>query len=333
MLPLPERRTNDRFTGPILLVVLLVGCAGSPSSTQDGMVTWVDERGRVRYSTAPEGKTEERSIDEEDPDRLRATPSDPESPADPVYNERRYPDGDKVVEGRDNLYYSWFGADGRIYNTPYALAEEKQARVSKPEQRPDLSQALVTHKGDISATGYEPSARAREIFGLDGAGGRLSDFASHCCASLPRLESLRLTRESGGLGVFLGDDDPHHRFSTGESRFVLVRLEDIRKGAMLRIRSFIQEGVFLPSVVFLDRDMAPVRLVTDITFDFTPETWSRYGYLEAFLALSERDDEHWLVVFTDEQDRQSGTIIADESGIPTKTIQHSGTGSLLLNLR
>ena len=323
----------SRIGAVLAALLILAGCARDTSPDEAGMRAWVDERGQVRYSPIPGKKPED---EEPAPDSRDAAQGNgdngdgKEQPSDPVYNLENFPPADEATDQDEELYYTWRDAEGRVYNTPYSLSEEKIARVSRPEKQRAASSARVTRKGDQDAPDYNPSAEAKQVLGLDESAGRLELFAADCCSELPRLETFRLTPDQG-VGIRLRKDDVTHRFSTGTSRFALIRLPQEAGNSLMRLRSFVRDGAFLPNLVFLDANFEPVRLVTDIAFDFSPETWSRYAFLEAFVSLGVEPGERWAVVFTRERDLGGTTSITGEDGTTT-IVDHSPTGSLEITI-
>ena len=313
----------------LAFVLVLGGCAGGPSPEESGMRAWVDERGQVRYRSVEDEKRG-MAKNEQDASGKDAGASAEKSPTHPVYNLENFPAAEETVKEDEQLYYTWRDAEGRVHNTPYSLSEEKVSRVSTPETKQKASSARITRKDDAGAPDYNPSAEAKQILGLEDAAGRLDLFAENCCSTLPRIETFRLTSEQG-VGISLNEEDHVHRFSTGESRFALIRIPRDQEGSLLRVRSFIRDGAFVPNMVFLDGDFEPVRLVTDIAFEFSPETWSRYGFLEALVPLDAQPSERWLVVFTREQDLGATTTITQGDGDRT-IVDHSPTGSLKLTI-
>lgn len=93
---------------------------------------------------------------------------------------------------------------------------------------------------------------------------------------------------------------------------------------VVRLRSYAGKGVFVPSVVFLDSELSPVRLVTDLVSDFEPENWHRRGYLEARIPVFAAKEERWMLVFTRARDLEGQTVIETRRG-PLK-IPHVSTG-------
>ena len=96
------------------------------------------------------------------------------------------------------------------------------------------------------------------------------------------------------------------------------------------MRSYASNGVFIPSVVFLDSELTPVRLVTDLVSDFEPENWHRRGYLEVRISVSVSQKERWMLIFTRDEDAEGQTVIDTRRG-PRK-IPHAGVGEIGLYL-
>jgi len=316
----------SRIGAVLMALLILAGCARETSPDEAGMRAWVDERGQVRYSPLPDKNPERAEKSPEAQDAAR-NGGEEKPPSHPVYNLENFPAADKAAKEDEELYYTWRDAEGQVHNTPYSLSEEKIARVSRPEkEQKTASSARVTRKDDADAPDYDPSAEAKRILGLDDGGGRLEVFADNCCSSLPQMESFQLMPDQA-VWARLNEDSAIHRFSTGASRFALIRLPADEADSLLRVRTFIRDGAFLPNLIFLDENFEPVRLVTDIAFDFSPETWSRYAFLEAFVPLAGHSGERWLVIFTRERDLNGTTTITDGAG-DTTVVDHSPTGSL-----
>ena len=89
------------------------------------------------------------------------------------------------------------------------------------------------------------------------------------------------------------------------------------------------EGMFVPSVAFLDASFAPVRIVTDLVASYVPESWYQYGYLHAYIPVFPSRGERWMVIFTRGADLAGQTVIEDKYG--PKAIPHTRTGELSLS--
>ena len=332
----PSAAVSDPLRLALLVLVALItaGCAsGAADGTKGGMRAWVDERGQVRYTPASEEAPDTSGDAGEGADSGRTETAGTEGASHPEFNLEQYPDAGEQDSGRESgeLFYSWRDAQGRVHNTPYLYGEEALGQVMREPEPVRASEARVTTSGAAAAPGFRRNSEAAAILGVgEGSGTRLDVFAQHCCRDLPRLDYHRLERERT-LSVSLGDGAGVYRFATGESRFALVRLPPEPERSLLRIRSFIRDGgFFLPNAVFLDGGFRPVRMVTDIVMEYSPETWRRYGQLEARLAIRPDSGERWLVVFTRSEDLESTTGVGQEG--QRRRLTHEPTGSLSLRL-
>ncbi len=330
-------RASDgtRFVMPavVLAALLAGGCASDSGEAQSGMRTWVDERGQVRYSPAPATGSEQSGDGDqgETPDSGADNPATEDDPAHPLFNLQNFPDASNQSPDKERLFYSWRDAEGRVFNTPYLYEEESMGRVMREREAEDASEARVTTRETNAAPGFRADSRAAAVLGLgEGSRNRLDAFAERCCEGLPRLEYYELTPERR-LSVGIDEDTAVHRFSSGRSRFALVRLPGDGAHSLLRVRSYIREGgFFFPNAVFLDGGFQPLRLVTDLVLEYSPETWRRYGYMEARLPLRPDSGERWVVLFSRAADLETSTAVGGE-GRRTR-LNHREQGSLALGL-
>lgn len=316
----------------LMAAVLMAGCASSGSSGESGgMRAWVDERGQVRYSPAPEGASGQSGGPDEAAESGEAPATESDESQHPVFNLQNFPDADRQSDEPERLFYSWRDAEGRVFNTPYLYKEESMARVMSDPETPKASEARVTIAGEAPAPGFRRNSEAAALMGLgEDSQNRLDAFAENCCQGLPRLDYYELKAERS-LSLSLGKEASTHRFSTGESRFALVRLPDESSRTLLRVRSFVRDnGFFAPSAVFLDGRFRPLRLVTDLVLEYTPETWRRYGTMAARLALRPDAGERWVVLFTRNADLETSTAVGEKGR--RSRLTHKAGGSLALSL-
>lgn len=341
LLPLPISRSaaGSDWLGPVLLALMVLvtgGCAtGSSDASSGGMRAWVDERGQVRYTPSARENSASGADSQPETDSgsgSAASPSGQEE-AHPEFNQQQYPDAGEQAKNSnpDELFYSWRNAEGRVFNTPYLYEEEAMGRVMRDEEPMRASQARTTTSEAVNAPGFQPDSEAATILGVgEGARNRLDVFSEQCCRDLPRLEFQQLEPERT-LPVSLTDEAGVYDFSTGKSRFSLVRLPQAPEQSLLRVRSFIRNGGFLvPNAVFLDGGFRPVRMVTDMVMEYSPETWRRYGYMAARLAMRPESGERWLVLFTRFDDLESSTEVGKEQ--QRRRLTHEPAGSLSLRL-
>lgn len=347
---------SKRFGSQVVLLALsgslLVGCqsAGGPSSGTQEYFTWVDDQGRVQQSPIirePEEAAREETASAESNDGVPAgtvassaqSGSPTEQAADSEFNLENYPDGDQLERdgyirpGEPQPYFSWRDAEGNIrvsYYQPDTRSAVEKGRIKPPVQ---LTPASIYQQGGVaepeaSREGGDPDAFA--VLGIEQAEqSYLEQWAARCCTELETgaVEQWHSGRE---FGLTLDEASPVHRFASGDSPYVLVQLPagEAETGFILRLRSFARDGLFVPSVAFLDRDMRPARIVTDLVAEFTPESWHRRGFLEAFIPVFPEHGERWLVIFTRDEDVRGQTVIEDERG--PRAISHVTRGELSL---
>ncbi|MDO6823438.1 MalM family protein [Marinobacter sp. 1_MG-2023] len=295
---------------------LLAGCqvGGSTVSDREGYFTWVDEQGRVRYS--PKGEPER-------------------SPDSTEFTSANYPDAEElrrkgyVREEDGQPYFTWRDSEGNVRTTYYRPETPKDDKQEGDETPAGNTPATVYRAGDMhlaieTVDGRDPDAFA--ILGIEESSkGYLEHFSDTCCQAMD-AQDHESWQEGREFGIRLTDDSPVHQFLTGASPYQLIALPrgDKFKARILRLRSYASKGVFVPSVVFLDSELNPVRLVTDLVSDFEPENWHRLGYLEARIPVLVSKEERWMVLFTRRQDLEGQTVIETRHG-PRK-IPHINTG-------
>ncbi|MGF2735125.1 MalM family protein [Marinobacter sp. DUT-1] len=334
----------------VALAAALAGCqiGGSPASEREGYFTWVDEQGRVRYSPIPEKTSAEGHDNEAGPDAVtQDADSSGQEPAKPPalqpeeeYTLDNYPDAEQLARdgyvrpGEPRPYFTWRDAEGNIrvsYYTPDTRTDVQKGRVQPPVE---ITSASIHQPGaapvpEAPVEGYDPDAMA--ILGVDEEASFFSQFAVSCCQNLSTVE--RQSWISGReFEVNIGDASDRHDFATGTSPFALVALPDARQHPdfVFRLRSFVRDGLFVPSLAFLDEELRPVRVVTDMAMGFEPESWHSRAYLQAWIPAFPARGERWMVIFTRSDDLRNQTVV--ETGQGPKPIPHVSTGELGLEL-
>jgi len=331
---------------PLLLATSLAGCqiGGSVVSEREGYFTWVDEQGRVRYSPIagatgeePEQPTgEEGGTDAAAPAPAGTGPK-PELREETEYTLENYPDAGQLEKdgyvrpGERQPYFTWRDAEGNVrvdYYQPDTRSDRQKGLVAPPVR---ITEARVYHAGPDTADrapvpGHDPDAFT--ILGIEPAiSDYFSRFSEACCESMDirHRESWQSGRE---FGIALTESSQVHPFLTGPSPYQVVELPgpDRIDSFVMRLRSYARNGVLVPSLVFLDDQMKPLRLVTDLVMDFEPENWRRRGYLEAWIPAFPARGERWMVVFTRAEDLSGQTVIETPSG-PRK-IPHVSEGAI-----
>ncbi|MGC8119244.1 MalM family protein [Marinobacter sp. VGCF2001] len=342
-----------RYTGVavcFLGLALLAGCQGSGIAEREGYFSWVDEQGRVRYSRIPDSQGQsdgglpsgaEGIADAGDDNTESASRPEAERGAaaklqeDLEYTTENYPDGEALAKkgfirpGQRQPYFTWRDADGIVrvsYYTPDMRTEEQKTGDKPPVV---LSDARVYLPGSVAdhkpVPGHDPDAFA--ILGIEAPENFFPEFSKTCCQALPARE-FQQWQEGREFGVRFDDNSPSYNFSTGESPYRLIALPSSTfvPGFVMRLRSYAHNGVLIPSLAFLDKNLRPVRIVTDLVLDYEPENWRRRGYLEGWIPAFPGQGERWLVIFTRPEDLAEQTVIQAES-MP-KAIPHTPVGEL-----
>lgn len=327
------------LTAPLLTALLLAGCqsSGAPVGERDGYFSWVDEQGRVQYTRIPDAERESArpkagrgSSTESNSDSAKVLEEETE------YTLENFPDGDELAStgnvrpGDRQPYFTWRDADGNVrvsYYTPDARSGVEKGLFATPVE---LTPASVLHRPEHLYTepveGHDPDAFA--ILGIDQEPEHeFAGFARSCCEQLSE-RTTQQWQEGREFAVRLEPGAPEHDFNSGRSPFQLIALPPATSAPafVARLRSYAHNGVVVPSLAFLDRDFRPVRLVTDMVLDYTPETWRQRGYLEAWVPVFPGQGERWLVVFTKAQDLDGQTVIETRDG--PKAISHVRFGEL-----
>lgn len=336
------------------LTVFLSGCqlpGGKTSGAKDGYFTWVDEQGQVRQTVIPDKESPTEGAQGKNDDKARPADSTPEAPDSPgrrhsEFNLENYPDGDALAErgyirpGDPEPYFSWRDDQGRVrvsYYRPDTRTAVEKGDIKPPLEITEASiyQATTTPENPDLPEGADAFAAA--VLGLDkGEAPFFERWTSACCDSLERSGYVEW-QAGREFGVNLESDSPTHDFITGKSHYRLVRLppslqdQQTEGGSpvndfILRLRSFDQKGLLVPSVAFLDDEFRPLRLVTNLVAEYIPESWSRHGHLRAYIPVFPGRGERWMLIFTTSEDLEGQTVIDTRYG--PHAIRHRLTGQL-----
>ncbi len=350
----------------LLAAALVAGCqvGGSNVSEREGYYTWVDEQGRVRYSPIV-AKPEQPTSDA--PATAAASPDAPASPdaepseqktgsaeaegearsstTDPEFNLANYPDGNQLAKdgyvrpGERQPYFTWRDAQGNLrvsYYRPDTRSDVEKGRAPAPIE---LTPASVYHDGpdlEPAQPSEQGSPDAFAVLGIDGGGNYFERFREFCCQALETQDAVEW-QQGREFGVFITEQSPTHNFLTGASPYQMIDLASVAEDPdfVLRLRSYAHNGVYVPSLAFLDRSFQPVRLVTDLVMPYEPETWSRRGFLEAWVPVFPSQGERWLVLFSRNSDLTGQTVIETGPGgteRSPKVIPHAAKGELGLKM-
>ncbi len=322
----------NRFStlAPIILVLMITGCQGTPVvAPDDRYFTWVDELGRVRYSPMTDAEEPVEASSE----AIRASGETPGS-GDAEYTLDKYPDADQLAEdgyvrpGARQPYYTWRDAQGNVRVSYYRPETGPDQPSGHQESATEITPARVYRAGDQGGVGPDADPEALAILGIEAdSPDYLEAFSRSCCRHLDTSDH-DVWQEGREFAIHITEDTQVYRFHTGPSRFRILSLPGVsRRGDFIMVlRSYNRKGVFVPSLAFLDSNMVPVRLVTDLVASYQPGNWHRRGYLEARVPVFPGSGERWLVIFTRNEDMQGQTLVETEQG--TLVIPHADTGEL-----
>ncbi|GAA4651509.1 MalM family protein [Kistimonas scapharcae] len=272
-----------------------------------------------------------------------------------------YVDAD-ALEGRGFVrsengqpYYTWTDAEGRIQNT--AITTEQRAQAFKRPKLPgigsrshDFTDGNELLLKELPAPVSKNIALSPELAGILDADReqrrrpqRARDaelakaFSDGCCIQMD-------VRNFEKLGVDQAKYDEFNRFTplfdfpTGMSYYSGYVIPDDKPSSAIRVRSFSNQDVMYPSLLFLDSARRPTRLVTDAIYRLNPETWHSYAYIEGIVAINPRLGERYVVVMTTEEALHQQTLdnkpfarpldmapVVAEEGMVIR--QHASTGS------
>lgn len=324
----------------ICLVVAMAGCqfSGPDSSAgREGYFTWVDEQGRVRHTPIPKAAADGDEEAEEGGDTREDSASEE---VDDEFNLENYPDGNQLEKdgyirpGEPQPYFTWRDAEGNFrvsYYQPDTRSAVEKGRIKPPVQ---LTQASIHQPGEKSGgtglpEGADPEAMA--VLAIEpGTESFFAQWSRECCRSLDKTEAVEW-QQGREFGIDMDATVPVHPFSTGDSPYRLVRLPsaETHNDFILHLRSFANDGVFVPSVAFLDASFEPSRIVTDLVAEFVPESWHSLGYLHAYIPVFPGRGERWMVIFTRDDDLARQTVVEGKYG--PEVISHTRTGELGLS--
>jgi maltose operon substrate-binding protein precursor MalM len=315
-----------------LAAALLLGCQLSgekPAGADEEYFTWVDEQGQVRQTVIPRTKP---SAGQEGPPP--ETPAQPADDSHEEYNLKNYPDGNALAErgfirpGDPEPYFTWRDALGNVRVSYYR--PDTRTALEKGEVEPpiELAEASIYQASTAPANGDLPADAdplAAAVLGLDDSVAPYFErWAAACCEELDRSDPVEWESERE-FGVDITDASPTHEFITGTSHYRLVSLPEARD-FVVRLRSYDQKGLFLPSLAFLDTEFRSLRLVTEMVTEFTPESWSRHGYLNFNVPVFPSRGERWLLIHTTSKAAAGQTVIETRYG--PRAIPHQRTGEL-----
>ncbi len=229
-----------------------------------------------------------------------------------------------VAPAKPQRFYTVIDSDGSFRNIPYP----EDAQITTQSQvQPVLPESFQIVAKEQVLEGVNPKMQADsyavELFGLDSKKREIDIVADHCCEALKTFDRVEFDLSEGNL-LEINERDYSYQFGLGASLLRILSLPDMEEELTFGIRTYAGPKVFYPSVLVLDEEFKPQRLIQDIVYVYEPENWFRYGYLEGFFKV-DLARSRYLVIFTTKDDERKRTVV---EGIEDRPIvmNHAGMG-------
>lgn len=310
-----------------------LGLPQAPSESKRRYFTWVDANGILQNSFYAD-----RSLLSSGSEVLLST-----GQLSSAYIDADELEGRKYRrEGDDGQYFTWVDEQGRMQNSrlnprvssgsgsesgAIEFTEGRQIKFAKkPVRLPHLD-------------GQRTAAMTALLVGSGQAEGLYAELADRCCSQLPDADFTELFAEEPRFEV-LNRFSPRLDFPMGRSYYAAVKLPKTRTRYGLRVRSFANKQVVYPSLLFLDAQKRPTRLVSDAVYQLHAETWSHYAFIEGVVQIAPAARERYVLVLTTDEDRRLTTLdnkpfkrplqkaVVDEDGMQVHA--HAEVGSFEL---
>ena len=215
-----------------------------------------------------------------------------------VVNEADFVDGDELLEGRlsgdsQQPFFITRDPDGNESITFYSPSLAQEAKLLS-ERKLEYSKATIYRPEDQDGVYYGDLPEQAEPIAvqiLTSGKGRFENyfdaFSKRCCEELPKsgVKTLEFGRSEH---LKLRRGDLPYRFNEGDSRYIIFKLPDYQENFAIQLRAFIRpygpenvpNGIFFPQLVMLDVNLQPLRIISNPVLEYTPESWSDYGYLQ-----------------------------------------------------
>jgi hypothetical protein len=160
-------------------------------------------------------------------------------------------------------------------------------------------------------------------------------FSKQCCEEIPKAGVKVLTFERSEHLKIERESLPY-RFNEGDSRYLIFKLPDSLENFALQLRAFIRRfkdqkiahGVFYPQLVMLDATLRPLRIIADPILDYTPETWSNYGYLQGVFEIDRKEgsEEVYVMLNTTKDHLRKVSLYEAEGGVEIRHMRYGELG-------
>lgn len=267
--------------------------------------TWVDAKGNLQnsfYASDPTGQARDYLL-----------PSGGRS--------GEYIDAE-VLEGRGYArpengprYYTWTDEHGRMHNG-VVPPEDGAARAREAQSgavRYTEGREVKFAKAPVSLPGLDglqPSEALQTLLKNSGqvnAQGLYDELTNRCCGQMRDDDFSALSAEEPRYEE-INKFSPSFEFPMGRSFYTAVKLPSSYRTYGLRVRSFANKSVVYPSLLFLDENKRPTRLVSDAVYQLHGETWYRYAFIEGTVPVEADKGERYVLILTTDEDRSLQTL-------------------------
>ncbi|GEM_PF-1498984 len=318
VLPLPE---SDRLLGSDSEVSELNGADGVAEGTASKKVLGVFERAFLENEGAnPYDATEVQESDFIDSQALLDGTAEREG-EQPFFVTRN-------IDGTENItFYSPSLAKQARQNASTALNYSK-ATVYKESDADGVYINELPGNADPVAVQILSAGKAEFENYFDA-------FSKQCCEEIPKAGVKVLTFERSEHLKIERESLPY-RFNEGDSRYLIFKLPDSLENFALQLRAFIRRfkdqkiahGVFYPQLVMLDATLKPLRIIADPILDYTPETWSNYGYLQGVFEVDRKEggEEVYVMLNTTRDHLRKVSLYEAEGGVEIRHMRYGELG-------
>ena len=248
-----------------------------------------------------------------------------------------YIDADKlqgqgfVREGDGLPFFTWMDESGQMQTGSISPEQRAMAFTSPSNRLPGLGTRQLPSDGHeilIRIPKEEPSSVASQsltaelstILDADREKRRsrprsrdqqlVEDMRAGCCRAINLSNFIPLDRGDNHFETF-NYLSPTYAFPSGISPYVGIVLPDTPGQLSVRVRSFADQGqtsFVYPTLLFLDGNREPTRMVTDAVYRLKPESWNSYASIEGIVQVKPWLGEKYLVVMTTDRDLQQQTL-------------------------
>ncbi|MFI8483211.1 MalM family protein [Pseudomonas sp. NPDC078700] len=245
-------------------------------------------------------------------------------------------------EGDDGQYYTWVDEQGRVQNSllsPRISSEASSA--SGAIEFTEGRQVKFVRKPVLipNLDGQRNAAMTELLVGSKPSGGLYAELTDRCCTQLTDDDFTDLSVDEPRFEE-LNRFSPSFDFPMGRSYYAAIKLPKTTRRYGLRVRSFANKQVVYPSLLFLDEQKRPTRLVSDAVYQLHAETWSHFAFIQGTIEIQAATRERYVLVLTTDEDKGLSTldnqpfkrpiqdVVVDEAGVQVHA--HVGVGSFEL---